>query len=105
VPPDPKLIVPGLQPAAPGIALTFELLESDIEFDGITVSTSWLDSPTLAPRVTQQIERQYAATDTAIIRIEGVANAREVIHFLRALKQQSTERPRQALTHLALLKS
>lgn len=120
-----RLIVPtagNLQAAMPTdladldstqIALCFDLMESDINFDGLAVSTDWLDpaqgagtpaSLRLAQMVDDAINRTYPLGDLATLRIEGLVLSRDAVRWLRALRMRSHQRT-SALTRIALLKS
>jgi len=94
------------------IALCFSLLESDITFDGLAISTDWLDpaqgagtpqAQRLAQMVDDAINRDYDPRDLATIKIEGLASSRDAVRWLRALRLRSHLRS-STLTQLALLK-
>lgn len=95
------------------IALCFDLMESDINFDGLAVSTDWLDpaqgagtsdSLRLAQMVDDAINRTYPEGDLATLRIEGLVLSRDAVRWLRALRLRSHYRT-SALTRLALIKA
>jgi len=94
------------------IALLFELHESDINFDGLYIPGYWLETDSglggseakkMAQAIDECISRDYPLGMRAGVRIEGIAEAADVVRWLRALRVRSYRGPSRH-TRLALIK-
>jgi len=91
---------------ADGIAVLFELLEADINFDGLSVPVQWFAAATSwqqAEAIERAVNRDYPPTSMAGIRIEGVVRASDAVHWLRMLRLRTHNGPTKQTT-MALLK-